>query len=49
MSVFDDPKLKKHLNTSWVNGFETENVEKPDYEKMFLSTEEEKKHRLKNI
>ena len=46
MSVFDDPKLKKHLNTSWVNGFETENVEKPDYEKMFLATEEEKKASL---
>lgn len=46
MSVFDDPSLKKHLNTSWVNGFETENVEKPDYAKMFLATEEEKKASL---
>ena len=42
MSVFDDPRLKKHLNTSWVNGFETENVEKPYYTKMFLATDEEK-------
>jgi len=46
MSVFDDLKNNRTYNHSWVNGFETENVEKPDYEKMFLATDEEKKASL---
>ena len=48
MNPYENFKFKPSFNRDWVNGFEAENVEKPDYVKMFSATEEEKKSALEN-
>lgn len=42
MNPYENFKFKSSFNHDWVNGFETENVEKPDYVKILTPTAEEK-------
>lgn len=47
MNPFENFKFSKNVKHDWVNGFEAENVEKPDYEKILMPTAEEKADALK--
>ena len=42
MNPYENFKFKPSFNRDWVNGFEAENVEKPDYVKILTPTAEEK-------